>query len=570
MGKINKNNKEKRTLLLAQDLKLIRGLSGNDRKVRERILKNLKKWMEHRSSRIPFTKEDFIRIWKGLFYTMWMSDKPLVQEECAEKIAQLIHFSNAETALLFFKCGLIVLSTEWFGIDQLRLDKFLMFVRRILRQVFEVLKDNCWDDKLVSEFGNILLETVLKPENSTYLGLTMHITEIYLEELAKVSKGKIEKPLVAEFIKPFVKQLTKLSDDRQINHMRKFMFHHLLNQSDEGVEYEAKFQAWREKGFPGGTIDSLEKIEMVEENEDTSDINDLEDNGPLDPRAGYVDVFLPQLPFDAQQIVQLLLVHKFSEGSTTKARKVITKLVNEFEKLCKGVYPLGIKEIRLPNDIGYSTKLKKSVNRLVKFDKKLLADSNKNRKQRKLKRKFDEIQEDINDEIQEDINDNDTEVSEDMLQEFIKKSEGSLTNGNIPRKKKLKLKNDKIHKNLKNTSTKTSNLSTSNPDWSYEESFQRNSGTWFVERLDSDESYRDEALNSNEKSPKKKLNNHKVNKRKSIKEKIDNSDKIETSSNTKIFPQNKWDLPPEEGEVEIFVPSNKYKNKMKKLAKKNK
>lgn len=62
----------------------------------------------------------------------------------------------------------------------------LQLVRRILRQAFEILKENSWDDKLISEFGNILLETVLKPENSTYLGLTMHITEIYLEELAKV------------------------------------------------------------------------------------------------------------------------------------------------------------------------------------------------------------------------------------------------------------------------------------------------------------------------------------------------------------------------------------------------
>lgn len=62
----------------------------------------------------------------------------------------------------------------------------------------------------------------------------------------QVSKSKIEKHLVAEFLKPFIKQLTKLSDDRQINHMRKFMFHHLLNQSDEGMEYEAKFEAWKE------------------------------------------------------------------------------------------------------------------------------------------------------------------------------------------------------------------------------------------------------------------------------------------------------------------------------------
>jgi Nucleolar protein,Nop52. len=26
-----------------------------------------------------FTDDDFMRIWKGLFYCMWMADKPLVQ-----------------------------------------------------------------------------------------------------------------------------------------------------------------------------------------------------------------------------------------------------------------------------------------------------------------------------------------------------------------------------------------------------------------------------------------------------------------------------------------------------------
>lgn len=67
-----------------------------------------------------------MRIWKGLFYAMWMSDKPLIQEECAENIASLIHSTTPESSLCFFKCGFVVLGTEWFGIDRWRLDKFLM------------------------------------------------------------------------------------------------------------------------------------------------------------------------------------------------------------------------------------------------------------------------------------------------------------------------------------------------------------------------------------------------------------------------------------------------------------
>lgn len=49
----------------------------------------------------------------------------------------------------------------------------------------------------------------------------------------------------------------------------------------------------------------------------------------LDPRAGKVDVVLPQLSFDAAQIAQALLKNKFAEGSNTKARKTITKVAHE-------------------------------------------------------------------------------------------------------------------------------------------------------------------------------------------------------------------------------------------------
>lgn len=136
---------------------------------------------------VAFERDDFLRIWKGLFYTIWMSDKPLIQEECAEKIAQLInHCCDPNKACIFFQTGLETLRNEWFGIDQLRLDKFLMFVRRFMRQAFVFLNNHSWPDELVTKFTNALSDTVLDNSKSVPLGLTMQITEVYLEELAKV------------------------------------------------------------------------------------------------------------------------------------------------------------------------------------------------------------------------------------------------------------------------------------------------------------------------------------------------------------------------------------------------
>ena len=48
-----------------------------------------------------FAEDELMRLWKGLFYCMWMSDKPLVQEELAGKIADLTNsFTNPESGKL--------------------------------------------------------------------------------------------------------------------------------------------------------------------------------------------------------------------------------------------------------------------------------------------------------------------------------------------------------------------------------------------------------------------------------------------------------------------------------------
>lgn len=74
-----------------------------------------------------FTNNDFLRLWKGLYYCMWMSDKPLVQEELAEDLGSLIHcFPDIKVGIQFFRNFLETMCLEWFGIDQWRIDKFMM------------------------------------------------------------------------------------------------------------------------------------------------------------------------------------------------------------------------------------------------------------------------------------------------------------------------------------------------------------------------------------------------------------------------------------------------------------
>ena len=83
------------------EVKFAQRLAANDPKVREKAVKKFRKWIQ--GSYQSLTELDMLRLWKGLHYCFWMSDKPLLQEELAENISNIVHCFDVERALLFFK-----------------------------------------------------------------------------------------------------------------------------------------------------------------------------------------------------------------------------------------------------------------------------------------------------------------------------------------------------------------------------------------------------------------------------------------------------------------------------------
>ncbi|XP_014204201.1 ribosomal RNA processing protein 1 homolog isoform X1 [Copidosoma floridanum] len=384
-----KKTKDDKSLLVAQEVKFARLLAHNDKKVRDKVLKNLKRWLTVRSrSSFAFTEEDFLRLWKGLFYCMWMSDKPLVQEDLAESLSNLVHcFESIDTALLYTKCTLKSLATEWLGLDNYRVDKFEMLVRRILRQTFVVCKKLSWKKKCVVGVGKVLEEILMDAKNC--LGLKLHITNVYMEELAKVGEEKIPESMVTEFVRPYVIYLASIDDMRQISHIVKSIFRYLIFQSEVGSEYLEKYDAWRRSNFPCDSIDQMQKVEISDDEDEAEALNDDEDEvrdskcveKPLDPRAGMVDVDLPPILFDASQIAQILKENKFHQASTAKNRKWITKLINDFTKLSQGEMPIGMKKV--PDRDEYSVNTFVATKELLNFNKELYSDSGKSHKRKK-------------------------------------------------------------------------------------------------------------------------------------------------------------------------------------------
>jgi len=65
-----------------------RRLADNEKANRDVAVKQLRTWLGKKSN---LTESDLLKIWKGLFYCMWMSDKAPVQQELAATISKLIH-----------------------------------------------------------------------------------------------------------------------------------------------------------------------------------------------------------------------------------------------------------------------------------------------------------------------------------------------------------------------------------------------------------------------------------------------------------------------------------------------
>ncbi|KAL5274904.1 RRP1B family protein [Megaselia abdita] len=326
----------KEVYVIAQEIKIIKSLSGNNAGSRLKQLKKLRKWLTLRSnSSYQFEEHDFLRIWKGLYYCMWMSDKPLVQEELAENLGKLIEcFSSTKVGIDFFGCFLLTLQSEWFGIDQWRMDKFLMLVRRMLRYALKSIKKTKWSAEMIKTLN----EHIYKCLESPCYGLSMHILDIFFEELAKVAEGKILSKHVTDFVKPFIKYIAEQKEYKLLAHMRNRVFAHLLYQSQLGREYSERYQAWKEMGFPTKSIDDIELCKPgIPDNSHKNNINNM------DPRAGNVDVFMPILPLDPNGIIHEIESIMYKEFTNAKSRKHLRIILENFQTYKSGIFPLGIK-----------------------------------------------------------------------------------------------------------------------------------------------------------------------------------------------------------------------------------
>ncbi|KXZ48718.1 hypothetical protein GPECTOR_25g300 [Gonium pectorale] len=155
-----------------------------------------------------------MKIWKGLFYCFWHSDKAPVQ-----------------SAYQFFSAFVTTMRREWFGIDRLRLDKFLLLIRKVVNQMLACLKAAKWRSDLLQRYTSFLRDHVVLPADTlSAAGLAYHVGDILLDELRAVADGRaVPGPALAALLSPFAAALAG-GDQAVLNRIGEGLFDSLLSE----------------------------------------------------------------------------------------------------------------------------------------------------------------------------------------------------------------------------------------------------------------------------------------------------------------------------------------------------
>jgi len=195
-------------------------LAHTDKKYRDQALKKLTAYLSRRHA--AWTPLEWDKLWKALFYCMWMSDKRPVQMELARSLARLVHKVPArQDALAFVRSFLRTMRREWHGLDGLRLDKFYDLVRQFVRETVALLAAHKFARAAVGEFVDALSAEVVSQRPN---GLRMHLADLFLAEVHAAAGDAVDSRAFLLLLEPFFTLLGSEYDRTVFKRVRDLVF----------------------------------------------------------------------------------------------------------------------------------------------------------------------------------------------------------------------------------------------------------------------------------------------------------------------------------------------------------
>uniref|UniRef100_A0A0G4I4F8 Uncharacterized protein n=1 Tax=Chromera velia CCMP2878 TaxID=1169474 RepID=A0A0G4I4F8_9ALVE len=99
---------------------------------------------------------DYMKLWKGLWFSFWHADKKAFQTIFAVKIVKLLEAIPEENQTTWMGAFWMTAQKNWTTLDRVRLDKYLLLVRIFLAETFAILKKKKWDPEFIAELNLML------------------------------------------------------------------------------------------------------------------------------------------------------------------------------------------------------------------------------------------------------------------------------------------------------------------------------------------------------------------------------------------------------------------------------
>jgi ribosomal RNA-processing protein 1 len=107
-----------------------------DRKIRDKAVESLTLFLR---SRNDLTLVELLKLWKGLFFCFYHSDRPLTQQALARALSySLVPSLPQATVHRFLRAFWITIGRDFHSLDRLRLDKYLLLIRFYVGVAFEI------------------------------------------------------------------------------------------------------------------------------------------------------------------------------------------------------------------------------------------------------------------------------------------------------------------------------------------------------------------------------------------------------------------------------------------------
>lgn len=201
-----------------------RALANPEKLVRDHTVLQLRKYVASLDS---LSDMEMLKLWKALFYCVWLSDKPNVQNELCLSLADIISvFQSTSLSFKYVRMFLRTILREWHNLDQYRLNKFYTLVRVMIRSSLQLLYGQKFPKKATSQFLSALQEELLMHVPN---GLRFHVTDIYLDELWEATNGDISTAHFLACIEPFITALKSTDDTAYHSRIVKRIFNDYIS-----------------------------------------------------------------------------------------------------------------------------------------------------------------------------------------------------------------------------------------------------------------------------------------------------------------------------------------------------